>query len=95
VALRGQFVDLVGRDLPEKVDQRHRVGEVDGVEDEALPRLVRVLVDAIKAPGGDGGRPAHDAVDLVALGQEQFGQVRTVLAGNAGDRRRSLPTLLT
>lgn len=62
---------------------------------QALPRLVRVLVDAIAAPDGDGGRRAHDAADLVALGQEQFGQLRTVLAGDAGDRRCSHPTLVT
>ena len=31
--------------------------------------------------------PAHDAEDLVAFVEQQLGEVRSVLAGDAGDER--------
>ena len=38
-------------------------------------------------PGVEARRAADDAVDLVALLEQQLGQVRAVLAGDAGDQR--------
>jgi hypothetical protein len=35
----------------------------------------------------DGAGPAHHADDLVALLEQELGQVRAVLAGDAGDER--------
>ncbi len=32
-------------------------------------------------------RPAHDPMNGVSLLQKQFGQIRTVLTGNSGDKR--------
>ena len=37
--------------------------------------------------GIEGARPADDAVDFVTLLQQQIGEIRTVLAGDAGDER--------
>jgi hypothetical protein len=37
-------------------------------------------------------RSPDDSVDGVALFQEQLGQIRTVLAGNAGDERSLIVT---
>ena len=37
--------------------------------------------------GVEAGRAPDDAVDLVALVEQQLGQVRAVLAGDAGDQR--------
>ena len=48
---------------------------------------VRVLVDVVEPLGVERARAADDAVDLVALGEQQLGQVRAVLAGDAGDER--------
>ena len=42
------------------------------------------VVDALE---GLGAGPADDAVDLVPLFQEQFGQVAAVLTGDPGDER--------
>ena len=35
---------------------------------------------------GDRAGPAHDAVHLVPFGQQQFGEVRTILARDTGDQ---------
>src|SRR4029078_4653298 len=43
------------------------------------------LVDVIDALGVERGRTADETVHLVALGQQQFGQVAAVLSGDTGD----------
>ena len=62
------------------------VGEVAVVQDEAAVRLVRVLVEVVDALGVEGRGAALDAVDLVALGEQELGEVGAVLAGDAGDQ---------
>jgi hypothetical protein len=83
--LRGEVVDLVRLGLLDDVDQGGRVGHVPVVEDEAPFRIVRVLVQVIDAVGVEQARAALDAVDDVALGEQEFGEVGAVLAGDAGD----------
>jgi hypothetical protein len=85
VALRGEIVDLVRLGLLDNVDQRGRVGHVPVVEDEAPVGIVRVLVQVIDAVGVKQAGAALDAVDGVALVQQEFGEVGAVLAGDAGD----------
>jgi hypothetical protein len=46
---------------------------------------VGVLVDVVYALGIEGTGAAFDAVHDVAFFKQQLGQVRAVLAGNAGD----------
>jgi hypothetical protein len=48
-------------------------------------RFVGVLIEMVDAPGIEAGGPALDAVHLIAFGQEEFGQIGTVLAGDSGD----------
>ena len=48
--------------------------------------LVADVFDALEVLGAG---PADHAVDAVALGEEQLGQVRAVLAGDAGDESPS------
>jgi hypothetical protein len=49
---------------------------------------VRVLVQVVDAVGVEHAGAALDAVHLVALLQQEFGQVGAVLAGDAGDHAR-------
>ncbi len=44
-----------------------------------------VLVEVLDPSRVEGGGSADDAVHLVALGQEELGQVGAVLAGDASD----------
>ena len=46
---------------------------------------VRVLVDVVDTLGVKGGGAAFYAMDLIAFFEEEFGKVRAVLAGDAGD----------
>jgi len=46
---------------------------------------VQVLVQVVDAVGVEQAGAALDAVHLVALVQQQFGQVGAVLAGDEGD----------
>ena len=77
--LSRQVVDLLGTDFGQQVGERMLVQEVGLVEGDA----VLDVVDALKVGGGG---PAHHPVDLVALLQKELGQVRAVLAGDAGDQ---------
>ena len=55
--------------------------------DEAAALLVRILVEVIDAVGVEERRAPLDAVDDVALAEEELGEVGAVLAGDAGDER--------
>ena len=82
--LRREVVDLVRLHRLDDADQVGRVGHVSVVENEPLILVVGILIDVVDTAGVERGRPALDAVDLVALGQQQFGEVRAVLSRRAG-----------
>ena len=86
MALRGEIVDLVRLGLLDDADQVGRIGHVAIMEDEALVRLVRILVEMLDPAGVERRRAALDAVDDIALVEQQFGQIGAVLAGDAGDQ---------
>jgi hypothetical protein len=88
VRLGAEVVHLVGPQLPQQVDQGDAVGEVGVVEYEGAAGLVRVLVDVVDPLGVERGGAAHHPVHGVALVQQQLGEVRAVLAGDAGDECR-------
>ena len=48
---------------------------------------MRVLVNVVESLGVERRRPPDQAVHLVALRQQQFGEVRAVLAGDSGYQR--------
>ena len=86
VALRRQVVDLVGLHLLDDAHQAAGVGHVAVVQDEAAAGLVRILVEVVDPVGVEQRRAALDAVDLVALAEQELGEVGAVLAGDAGDQ---------
>ena len=85
VALRTQVVDLVRLGFLHDADQVAAVAEVAVVQVKAGVVNVRVLVDVVHALGVELAAAALDAVHDVALFQQQLGEVRAVLAGDAGD----------
>ena len=81
-ALGGEIVDLVGLDVAQDADEAGNVDEVavdefDVVED-AEP--AQALADDV----GRGGA-AHEANHAIALAEQEFRQIRAVLAGDAGN----------
>jgi hypothetical protein len=47
---------------------------------------VRVAVKVVDAAGVEGRGTADDAMHLVTLREQEFGEIGTVLAGDAGDQ---------
>jgi hypothetical protein len=85
VALRGEVVDLVGLHLLDDAHQARAVGHVAVVQDEFSVLLVRILVEMVDAVGVEQRGAALDAVHVVALVEQELGEVGAVLAGDAGD----------
>ena len=82
--LRRQVVELGRPRRAQRSHQRALVEQVGLVQHHA-PAQMR---DALE---GLGARAPHEAVDLVALLEQELGQVGAVLAGDAGDQRAALP----
>ena len=85
VGLCAEVVDFGGFGRGEDIAEAAAVGEVAVVEGELGVGCVGVLVDVVDAVGVEGGGAADDAVDFVAFGEEELGEVGAVLAGDAGD----------
>ena len=87
VALGAEVVDLVRPDAVDERGQAGGIGEVAIVEGERESGFVRVVVEVVDAAGVEGAGAADDAVDVVALRQEELGEVGAILPGDAGDER--------
>ena len=85
VALRSEIVDLVGLQFVEHLGQVDRIGQISVVEEEAHSVDVRVLIKVVDARGIEGAGPADDAMDFIAFGNEQVGQIGAILTSDAGD----------
>ena len=87
VRLGPQIVDFVRLQLIEQLHHLHRVGQVAVVQEEPHPIDMRILVKVVDPAGVEGGGPADDAVDLIALGEQELRQIGAVLARDAGNER--------
>jgi hypothetical protein len=85
MALGGEIVNLGGLNLLHDADQAARIGHVAVMQDEFAVLDVRVLIEVIDAIGVEQRRAALDAVNLVALLQQEFGEIGPVLSGDTGD----------
>lgn len=72
MGLRTQVVDLVWLRLLNNAGQVAGVGQIPVMQFEPLTALVRILIDVIDALGIKGRGATLDAVDLIALLQEEF-----------------------
>ena len=87
MALRGQVVDLDRLALLNQTDQVGGIGEVAVVQEEAHVLLVRIAVEMVHPTGVEGGGAALDAVDDVALCEQELGEIGPVLARGPGYER--------
>ena len=85
VALGAEVVDLVGLQLVDQLRQRHRLGEVAVVHEQAHAPLVGVAVEVVDPLRVEARGAADDPVHLVPAPEQQLGEVRAVLAGDPGD----------
>ena len=79
---RREVVDLVRRAAPEHADQRVLVEEVARVKGDPIDRRVEPLEVPV-------GGPVDEAVDLVALLEQELGEIGAVLPADPGDQRRA------
>jgi hypothetical protein len=84
--LCSEVVDLVGTDGVEPPTERGGVGEIGVVKLHAIASIVRIYIDVVNPLRVEIGRSTDQAMDLVAFLEEEFGQIRTVLAGDSGDQ---------
>ncbi len=85
VALGGEVINLVGLDFLNDADEVGGIRQVPVMQAETAVIDVRIFVDMIDAVGVEARRPAFDAVHLVTLVEQEFGEVGTILAGYTGD----------
>ncbi|KAI6671538.1 hypothetical protein NL676_006423 [Syzygium grande] len=85
VGVGGEVVDLVGGDRVDAAAEGGGVGEIGAVKLHR-PGLVGVDVDGVDSSGIEVGGAMDQAVDLVPSVEQELGEVRPVLAGNAGDQ---------
>jgi hypothetical protein len=85
VALGGEVVDLRRADLPNQPGQAVAIGHVSMMEHQGSLHLMNVAVQVFDPLGAEGARPADEPVDFVALVEQEFGEVRAILACDAGD----------
>jgi len=93
VGLSAEVVDFGGLALGKDLAEAGAVGEVTVVQSQARVRGVGILVDVVDAFGVEGGGAADDAVDFITFGEEEFGEVGAILAGDAGDEGAFVVTL--
>ena len=82
--LGGEVVDLVGLHEFHKAQERGAVGHI-GEMQAHFGFGVGVGVEVVDAICVKGAGAADEAVDFVAFGEQEFGEVGAVLAGDAGD----------
>lgn len=76
--LSGQVIDLVRLNLGNHLDDGTGVGQIAIMQDN-------LAANVIDAAGGRQRRTANDAVNLVALLQQELCKIRAILASNAGN----------
>ena len=85
MAHRRQIVDFIRLHQLDDADEIGGIGQIAVVQDEVAVIDVRILIEVIDAVGVEEGAAALDAMDDIALPEQEFGKVGAVLAGNAGD----------
>ena len=81
-----EIIDLVGLDLIKELNQRHSIGQIAVMKMQPPGSAMGWLGEMIDPRADDGAGPSHDTVDFIAFLQKEFGEIRTILTGDAGDK---------
>ena len=87
MALRGEVVDLRGANLADDPRQATSVGHVAVVENQPRRGAEGLTAEVLEALGPGRTRTPHDAVNFIALGDEELRQIGAILSGDPGDDR--------
>ena len=88
VALCAKVVNLVRFSLLDYANKRDTVRKVSVVQRERQSLLVLIVKEVVDALRVEQRCSALDSMNLVTLRQKELCEVRTVLPGDAGDKRR-------
>ena len=80
-----QVVKLIRLGFLNDADQVGRVGQVSVMQDEVSVINMRILIEVVDAARVEAGAAAFDAMNGVALLQQQLCKVGSILSGDAGD----------
>lgn len=86
MALGAEVIDLVRRDPVDDRAEPAGIRKVAVMEKETGALVVGIEGVGLDPGGIDAGGAPDDAVNLIPLGEKQFGQVGAVLAGNTSDQ---------
>ena len=86
MALRAEVINFVGLGFLHDARQVAGVGQVAVVQAKARVIDMRIFVNVIHALGVEQAGAPLDAVYHVALVEQELGEVRAVLPGDAGDQ---------
>ncbi len=81
--LRAQMIDLIRPRVVDQVGELFPVGQIAVVQEQPGGRVVRVLVDVLDPVGVERAGFPNQTVDFIAFGEQEFGQIRSILAGDA------------
>jgi hypothetical protein len=84
--LRAEVVDLIGLNLFHNRSNAAGVGQVAIVQVKRNVHFLNIIEKMLDTARVNARNPANDAVDIVAFGEQQFGEVGAVLACNSGDK---------
>jgi hypothetical protein len=86
MTLSTEVVHLVGYNMRKESAQTTAVGKVTEVEEEAATTVMFIVVQVINAVSIKVAGSPYNPVDDIPLVEEEFGQMGTVLAGDAGNK---------
>ena len=87
MALRTEVVDFIRLSQFDNLLQPAAVGQIAIVENELQILFVDVLIDMRDARTVERRRPASDAVNFIALRQQELREIGAVLAGHSRNQR--------
>src|SRR6185437_1502553 len=85
MALRSKIVYLVGLNCLDDADQVGGVGHVAVMDLKVRAGNMRVLINVIDAGRVERRGAALYAMDDISLGEQEFGEIGAILAGDSGD----------
>lgn len=85
MTLGAEVVNFIGFDFFDEATDATAVGEVSVMKEKFDAMDVRILVKVIDTSGIKGAGSSDDAVDFVALFEEELREIRAVLSGDAGN----------
>jgi len=85
VALRAKVVNFVRLQIQYQIGQALTVGQIAIVQEQAISGLMRIGVDVVDTSSRKRRSTTNKTVNRVALFQQQFGKVGTILTRDPGN----------